>query len=62
MAQAFCESSDCVNALAPLEYLPADTAVQLTRMYLACSHLDHDRGNNEPANLKALCQRWFTYR
>ena len=62
--------------LAPLECLPADTAVQLTRVYLACAHLDHDPGNNEPANLKALCQRchilhdreehrrqrWFTYR
>ncbi|WP_156312000.1 hypothetical protein [Methylobacterium platani] len=36
--------------------------MQLTHMYLACSHLDHDRGNNEPANLKALCLRWLTYR
>jgi 5-methylcytosine-specific restriction endonuclease McrA len=45
-------------------------------VYLACAHLDHDPGNNTPANLKALCQRchilhdraehqrqrWFTYR
>ena len=62
--------------LAPLECLPVDTAVQITRVYLACAHLKHDPGNNEPANLKALCkrchmlhdrdehwrQRWFTYR
>jgi 5-methylcytosine-specific restriction endonuclease McrA len=24
---------------------------------LACAHLDHDPGNNEMSNLKALCQR-----
>ncbi|CAO4164638.1 hypothetical protein AFFFEF_00387 [Methylorubrum extorquens] len=43
---------------------------------LACAYLDHDPGNNDPKNLRALCQRchilhdrtehlrqrWFTYR
>lgn len=62
--------------LAPLECLSADTGLQTTRVYLACAHLDHDPGNNDPRNLKALCQRchilhdrtehlrqrWFTYR
>lgn len=28
--------------LAALECLPADTAVQVTRVYLACAHLDHE--------------------
>ncbi|WP_312490450.1 hypothetical protein [Sphingomonas sp.] len=31
--------------------------VRLTRVVLACAHLDHDPGNNEPRNLAALCQR-----
>ncbi|WP_342154342.1 hypothetical protein [Methylorubrum sp. SB2] len=62
--------------LAPLECLPAGTVIETTRVYLACAHLDHDPGNNDPRNLKALCQRchilhdraehlrqrWFTYR
>ena len=62
--------------LASPEALPADTAFHTTRVYLACAHLDHDPGNNAPANLKALCQRchilhdrdehrrqrWLTYR
>lgn len=62
--------------LVPLECLPADTHVQTTRVYLACAHLDHNPSNNDPANLRALCQRchilhdrdehrrqrWFTYR
>ncbi|WP_332747329.1 hypothetical protein [Sphingomonas sp. ZB1N12] len=29
----------------------------MTFVVLACAHLDHDPGNNAPANLKALCQR-----
>ncbi|GJE67637.1 hypothetical protein LNAOJCKE_4869 [Methylorubrum aminovorans] len=56
--------------------MPAGTALRTTRVYLACAHLDHDPGNNDPKNLRALCQRchilhdraehlrqrWFTYR
>lgn len=43
--------------LASPEALSADTPCYTTRVYLACAHLDHDPGNNTPANLKALCQR-----
>ena len=32
-------------------------AVRSTYVVLACAHLDHDPGNNAPANLAALCQR-----
>lgn len=32
-------------------------AVRTTYVVLACAHLDHDPGNNAPANLAALCQR-----
>ena len=32
-------------------------SVRMTFVVLACAHLDHDPGNNAPANLKALCQR-----
>jgi len=28
-----------------------------TRVILTVAHLDHDESNNEPSNLKALCQR-----
>jgi hypothetical protein len=28
-----------------------------TYVVLACAHLDHDPGNNDPVNLAALCQR-----
>ena len=31
--------------------------VRTTFVVLACAHLDHDPGNNVPANLAALCQR-----
>ncbi|MEP9401938.1 hypothetical protein [Sphingomonas sp. VNH70] len=31
--------------------------VRTTYVVLACAHLDHDPGNNTPANLAALCQR-----
>lgn len=31
--------------------------VRTTYVVLACAHLDHDPGNNAPANLAALCQR-----
>lgn len=58
------------------ECLPADLPVQTTQVVLACAHLDHDPGNNAPANLRAFCQRchmlhdkpehlrqrWVTYR
>jgi hypothetical protein len=37
--------------------LAADSAFQQTKVVLACAHLDHDPGNNEMSNLKALCQR-----
>jgi hypothetical protein len=40
--------------LAPLECLPANEPVFITRVFLACAHLDHDPSNNEPTNLKAL--------
>lgn len=39
------------------ERLPTGLTVQSTRVYLACAHLDHDPGNNDPANLRAFCQR-----
>ena len=32
-------------------------AVQTTYVVIACEHLDHDPGNNQPSNLRALCQR-----
>jgi len=61
--------------LAPLERLLVGKVIETTRVYLACAHLDHDPGNKDPKNLKALCQRchilhdrtehprqrWFTY-
>jgi hypothetical protein len=50
--------------------------LKCTRVYLATAHLDHNPGNNDFRNLKALCQRchilndaaehryrrWITYR
>lgn len=30
---------------------------RLVMVVLTVAHLDHDRGNNDPANLRALCQR-----
>jgi hypothetical protein len=32
-------------------------SVRSTCVVLACAHLDHDPGNNDPANLAALCPR-----
>ncbi len=32
-------------------------SVRSTYVVLACAHLDHDPGNNDPVNLAALCQR-----
>ncbi len=29
----------------------------ITRVVLACAHLNHDTADNRPRNLKALCQR-----
>ena len=40
-----------------LSALTPDTTVKQTKVALACAHLDHDPGNNEMSNLKALCQR-----
>lgn len=34
----------------PLPYL-------LTRVFIACAHLNHDPGDNRPRNLAVLCQR-----
>ena len=31
--------------------------VRLTRVYIACAHLNHDPTDNGPRNLAALCQR-----
>lgn len=31
--------------------------VRITRVYLACAHLNHDPTDNAPRNLAALCQR-----
>lgn len=45
--------------LAPLECLPASTVIETTLVYLACAYLDHDPHNNDPRNLKALCQRCY---
>ena len=62
--------------LVPPVAFPASALTMTTRVVLACAHLDHDPANNEPRNLRALCQRrhiihdhaehlrqrWFTYR
>jgi 5-methylcytosine-specific restriction endonuclease McrA len=34
-----------------------DTMRGETRIVLTIAHLDHDISNNEPSNLRALCQR-----
>lgn len=31
--------------------------IRFTRIVLTVAHLDHDKQNNDPANLRALCQR-----
>lgn len=36
---------------------PVLANVRSTYVVLACAHLDHDPGNNDPTNLAALCQR-----
>lgn len=47
----------------PLRILTAPEAlspalpISITRVVLACAHLDHDPTNNKPRNLAALCQR-----
>lgn len=30
-----------------------------SHVVLTVAHLDHDKGNNDPANLRALCQRCY---
>lgn len=30
---------------------------RIIQIVLTVAHLDHDKGNNDPANLRALCQR-----
>ena len=32
-------------------------SVRITKVVLACAHLDHDPGNSARGNLRALCQR-----
>ena len=36
---------------------PDAAAVRFVRVVLTISHRDHDPTNNDPANLRALCQR-----
>lgn len=43
-----------LRSLAPLT---GETVVRFTKVTLATAHLDHDPGNNDLSNLKALCQR-----
>jgi hypothetical protein len=31
--------------------------LRIIEIVLAAAHMDHDRANNDPANLSALCQR-----
>lgn len=37
--------------------LTCETVTLSTKVVLATAHLNHDPGDNRPANLKALCQR-----
>ena len=37
--------------------LAGEASLAVTRVCLACAHLDHDPGNNHARNLAALCQR-----
>src|SRR5919202_4552868 len=46
-----------IRSLARPELLPPGLPRLTTRVVLACAHLDHDPTNNQPRNLKALCQR-----
>ena len=45
------------RVLRSLPPLALEAATEKTKVVLACAHLDHDPGNNEMSNLKALCQR-----
>ncbi len=54
-AATACWRSDRGRRIA-LRHVPLGR-VRITRVVLACAHLDHDPGNNLPANLAALCQR-----
>lgn len=46
---------DCPSACATLAL--GDAVVHRVRIVLTISHTDHDPANNDPANLRALCQR-----
>ena len=54
--------SDLERYITAMEYkrlLPSHQALyrsQPIRVVLTCAHLDNDTTNNEPSNLKALCQ------
>lgn len=75
-AQVWRSGRGRVLKLAPPSSLPAPVKVLTTQVVLACAHLDHDPANNDPRNLRALCQRchilhdkaehlrqrWLTYR
>lgn len=50
-----CWRSDSGRRVAVKDF--AFGTVRTTYVVLACAHLDHDPGNNDPANLAALCQR-----
>lgn len=41
----------------PTERPEDDTLSHLTKTVLTISHIDHDPTNNDPSNLRALCQR-----
>jgi hypothetical protein len=41
----------------PLPDPAAPTPPRFTRVILAAAHLDHDPTNNQPGNLRGLCQR-----
>lgn len=74
--QVWRNSRGRVLKLAPPSSLPAGAQIEITKVVLACAHLDHDPSNSDPTNLEALCQRchilhdkdehlrqrWFTYR
>lgn len=44
-----------LKSLPPLE--ATELPIKFTKVAIATAHLDHDRANNDPKNLKAFCQR-----
>ena len=50
--------SEVFVSLSPIEVKQrAYSPYKLVRIVLTIAHMDHDPTNNDPANLKALCQR-----